>query len=193
MKEDAHLWQQFLDGGNEAYSALYEKYIDALFAYGVRFTPNRELVKDCIQDVFVKIYSHRNHLKPTDNVKFYLFVALKNILLDYFRGNAAIQVENDFAEPVFDVEFPVEEQMIADEQEQERSQVMNRVLDALTSRQKEVIYYRYVEGMDLQMICELMQMNYQSVQNLIQRSIKKLKTTIINQKYNIKFYIHQAK
>ena len=52
---------------------------------------------------------------------------------------------------------------------------MNYLLDALPPRQKEVMYYRYVEGMDLPDICKLMEMNYQSVQNLIQRSIKKVK------------------
>jgi RNA polymerase sigma factor (sigma-70 family) len=193
MKDSVHLWQQFLNGDDNAYSSLYEQYVDLLFAYGIRFTSNRELVEDCIQDVFVKIYAHRKQLKPTENIKFYLFAALKNILFDYFRGNAKTQIENDTAEPVFEVECSAEEQIIFDEEEQERSQAMKLMLDSLTSRQKEVIYYRYIEGMDLQMISELMQMNYQSVQNIIQRSIKKLKKTTINQKYNIKFYIQQAK
>jgi DNA-directed RNA polymerase specialized sigma24 family protein len=50
-------------------------------------------------------------------------------------------------------------------------------LESLTPRQKEVIYYRYVEGLDMNDICRMMKMNYQSVQNLIQRSIKKVRTT----------------
>ncbi|MDH6306051.1 RNA polymerase sigma factor (sigma-70 family) [Parabacteroides sp. PF5-5] len=67
--------------------------------------------------------------------------------------------------------------MIADEQEQERQDKMNAILESLTPRQKEVIYYRYVEGMKIDEICKLMEMNYQSVQNLIQRSIKKVRST----------------
>ena len=191
---DHFLWNQFLSGNDEAYAALYEKYVDVLFAYGMCFTPNRELVKDCIQDVFVKIYSHRKSLIKTDNVKLYLFVALKNILFDYFKKNIDhLGDQQNGEEPVFDVEYPVEDQMIAREHEQEQTQLINRIMDTLTSRQKEAIYYRYVEGMSLDMICELMQMNYQSVQNLLQRSLKKLRTAITDKNTTLQFYIRKAK
>ena len=192
--DDHFLWEQFLKGDDEAYAELYEKYIDTLFAYGIRFTPDRELVKDCIQDVFVKIYRHRKSHKKIDNVKLYLFVALKNILFDYFKGTIA-QLKNQQTgeEPVFDVEDSVEERMIANEQLQEQTQMMKRMMDTLSSRQKEVIYYRYAEGMNLDMICKLMQMNYQSVQNLLQRALKKLRTTITDKNTVLQFYIQKVK
>ncbi len=47
----------------------------------------------------------------------------------------------------------------------------------LSPRQKEIIYYRFVEGLSYEEICQIMDMNYQSTQNLIQRSLKKLRTT----------------
>ena len=191
---DYFLWNQFLCGNDKAYATLYEKYVDVLFAYGMRFTPNRELVKDCIQDVFVKIYIHRKSLTKTDNVKLYLFVALKNILFDYFKKNIDhLENQQNGEEPVFDVEYPVEDQMIAREHAQEQTQMINRIMDTLTSRQKEAIYYRYVEGMNLEMICELMQMNYQSAQNLLQRSLKKLRTAITDKNTTLQFYIRKAK
>jgi DNA-directed RNA polymerase specialized sigma24 family protein len=84
--ENWSLWINFLDGDDSAYAALYKKHIDSLFAYGMCFTPNRELVKDCVHDVFVKIYQNRKHLHPVDNVKVYLFISLKNSLFDSF-GN----------------------------------------------------------------------------------------------------------
>jgi DNA-directed RNA polymerase specialized sigma24 family protein len=53
------LWEKFLLGDDKAYALFYNKYIEELFSYGMRFTSDRELKKDCIQDVFVKIYSNR--------------------------------------------------------------------------------------------------------------------------------------
>ena len=38
------------------FDKLYSKYVQVLFVYGLQFTSDRELVKDCIQDVFVKLY-----------------------------------------------------------------------------------------------------------------------------------------
>jgi RNA polymerase sigma factor (sigma-70 family) len=173
--DDMSLWEKFLSGDDKAYTCIYKKYVKELFSYGVRFTPDRELVKDCIQDVFVKIYSNRLHLNRTDNVRLYLFVALKNTLFNVFQKDEH-SYHDDTAEPVFSVEYSIEDQLIENEDEQERADKINLILNMLTPRQREVIYYRYVEGMRMDEICVVMKMNYQSVQNLIQRSIKKVRT-----------------
>lgn len=174
--DDQSMWDKFLAGDDKAYAFFYKKYIEGLFSYGMRFTTDRELVKDCVQDVFVKIYSNRAGLGKTDNVKLYLFMALKNTLFNVFQKDK-ISYHIDTIEPVFSTEYTIEDQLITNELEQERKDKMNLVLQSLTPRQKEVIYYRYVKGMRIDDICKLMDMNYQSVQNLIQRSIKKVRNT----------------
>jgi RNA polymerase sigma factor (sigma-70 family) len=205
--ENRLLWAQFISGDDKAYSILYERYVDILFSYGMGFTPNRELVKDCIQDIFIRIFSHRKHLKEIDNVKLYLFIALKNALFNYFKRDESFrqvywdEVEFNAEEPVFDVAFSVEDVIITGEEKEERTEQINRmILGMLTSRQKEVIYYRYIEEMDLDMICELMKMNYQSVLNLMQRSIKRIRTLYDIEKENytlkgkfMKLYLYKKK
>ena len=177
--EEQLLWEVFLSGDKKVYTYFYKKYVEKLFTYGMQFTSNRELVKDCIQDVFVKIYNNRSNLNKTNDVKAYLFLALKNTLFNMFEKEK-IHYCIDTIEPVFSTEYTIEDRMIADEQEYEWRSKVNHLLEQLTPRQQEVIYYRYMEGMELKDICELMGMNYQSVQNLIQRSIKKMKNVFIN-------------
>jgi RNA polymerase sigma factor (sigma-70 family) len=172
--EEQLLWELFLSGDDRAYAYFYKKYTDELFAYGMRFTFDRELVKDTVQDVFIKIYRNRSKLSKTDKVKPYLYMAMKNTLFNVFEKEKALY-HIDTVEPVFITEYSIEDRIIADEQDAEHREKINRLLDALTPRQKEVIYYRYVEEMELSEICKLMDMNYQSVQNLIQRSIKRIK------------------
>lgn len=58
-----------------------------MFAFGSRFTTDREMLKDCIQDVFVKLYTRRENLGPIDNVDNYLFISLRNRIHDEFRRN----------------------------------------------------------------------------------------------------------
>lgn len=88
-KDDTSLWNRFLDGDREAYAYIFERYVRVLFMYGSQFTGDRELVKDCIQDVFVKIYSNRSNLRPTDNIKYYLFAALRNSLINALKRDKA--------------------------------------------------------------------------------------------------------
>ena len=55
---------------------------------------------------------------------------------------------------------------------------MEKILSLLTSRQKEIIYYRFIQEMSMEEICTLMDLNYQSAQNLIQRSLKKIRSSM---------------
>ncbi len=43
----------------------------------------------------------------------------------------------------------------------------------LTPRQREVIYYRFIEELSYDDICQIMGLNYQSAYNLLQRSLQK--------------------
>ncbi|MDR1746763.1 MAG: sigma-70 family RNA polymerase sigma factor [Tannerella sp.] len=174
VMDDSLLWDQFLAGNDDAYTLIYKRYSDKLFAFGLHFSPDRELVKDCIQDVFVKIFANRKRLKPTDNILLYLYIALKNRFYNLFqKENERYYI--DTIEPVFTVEYSVEDEYIEREDEKETKSKIKYILELMTPRQKEVMYYRYVEGMDMKAICEITKMNYQSVQNLIQRAIRRVR------------------
>ena len=173
---DQIIWENFLCGDDEAYTYIYREYSQALYAYGMHFTSDKGLVEDCIQDVFIKIFQNRRHLQSTDNIKQYLFIALKNKLFNIFRKDIKYS-QIDSLEHVFAAEYTIEDEIIENEREQFLNEKMIRMLEVLSPRQKEIIYYRFVEGLSYEEICQIMDMNYQSTQNLIQRSLKKLRTT----------------
>lgn len=167
-----NLWERFIGGDDAAYASLYNLYIDDLFAYGMHFTPDRESVKDCIQEVFITLYKDRSKQKNVVNMKCYLFTSLKNELFDLFKKSVEhYQIET--IEPVFSVEYSAEDLFMEDETNKYNQAKINEILQSLTPRQHEVIYYRYVEEMSYEEIGLLMHMNYQSVRNLIHRSMQK--------------------
>jgi RNA polymerase sigma factor (sigma-70 family) len=173
--ESNDLWRRFLSGDNAAYSRLYTEYVQMLFRYGSRFTSDSELVKDCIQDIFTTLYKDRKRLgPPPSNVKVYLFVSLKNNLARALNKQSKYErIEPEMNS--FLLEPTVEEQFIDDETYKNQQKLVEKVLSVLTVRQKEIIYYRYIQELDFDEICTLMQLNYQSAQNLLQRSIKKIR------------------
>jgi len=167
-----NLWIRFLNGDDKAYAQLYNLYIDDLFAYGMHFTSDRESVKDCIQEIFIDFYQDRSKQKSVENVKCYLFASLKYKLFDLFKKNVEYyQIET--IEPVFFTEYFVESLFIQTETDQCNKIKIKEILQLLTPRQHEVLYYRYVEEMSYDEIGQLMHMNNQSVRNLLHRSIQK--------------------
>ena len=51
------------------FSDLFDKTIDDLFKFGSKFTTDREMIKDCIQDVFVKLYTKKDELVSVSNIE----------------------------------------------------------------------------------------------------------------------------
>ena len=176
MQEDESKikWSQFLAGDNEAYCWIYKVYIQMLFRYGHSFTSDTELIKDCIQDVFTGLYKNRERLIVPNNIKVYLFVDIKNCIQRTLYKES-IYERSAMEQVPFLLEPTVEDEFVNNEQYNNQQKKVKEILSILTPRQKEIIYYRFIQEMSMEDICILMDINYQSAQNLIQRSLKKIK------------------
>lgn len=174
---DHNLWMNFINGNDDCFEVLYKKYADVLFRYGIQFTSNGDIVKDAIHDVFVKLYNDRQHLKAEANIKFYLFTCLKNRLYNLLKRDLFFD-KIDLEEAEF-LDPDAEELVTNALSQKEMQRTVRFVLDLLTDRQREIIYYRYIEELSIEEIAALIEMNYQSVQNSIQRSLKKIRDSLL--------------
>lgn len=176
---EGELWKAFLLEDKEAFSTLYYQYSDILFSYGCRMVADRELVKDAIQDLFVKLYNNRSNLSETEHVRFYLLKALRNALILKLEKRPNLSIDADI-NLLFQVELSVsdddgDDEMFSEEQKKELSRAMN----TLTSRQREAVYLRYINEVPLEEIAQMLDMNYQSARNLIHRSLLKLRKELL--------------
>lgn len=173
---DALLWKRFLQGDSSAYSQIYKQTVQDLFRFGLLYTSDRELIKDCIQDVFVKIYTNREKLAPTNNIIAYLTVALKNTLFNALKKTStSLSLDEVEDESSAEHSSSPETTYINDEQEKQVQATVHSMMSALTDRQREIIYYRYIKDMSIDEISKTTDMNYQSVSNSIQRALGRIR------------------
>lgn len=169
-------WNQFKQDDHKAFSRLFELSSDRLYRYGMKFANDEELVKDCIQELFIKLYNNRTILPEVKNPIFYLFGALKNLLIDAIQQKEKIIYFSPHELP-FHVKFiySADDQAEVDDDIKEK---IEKVMSLLSDRQKEAIYLRFQAEMSYEEISQLLNINYQSVRNLIHRSIEKIRTEI---------------
>ena len=167
-------WKLFLEGDDQAYSWIYTHYIQVLYNYGLQITPDSEIVKDCIQDVFVKIYKAKKKLTVPQNPKVYLMIALKNNIYNTFNQE---RLQKNYAFSLYQTEeqLTVKNEFIDQDARHEEMNNIKRMMKILTPRQREVIYYRFIEELSYDDICQIMGLNYQSAYNLLQRSLQKIR------------------
>lgn len=172
------LWQQSKAGDSVAFCQLSDKLYRTLFNYATSFTSDREYIKDAIQELLIHIWERRQ----TINIQFvtiYFLKALRNQILQEFRRNKHQYPYLDIDE----IGEITDHQTIETEIEESESYLENQrkvksAINELPKRQKEAIFLKFYEGLENEQIADLMQVNRQSVANLLFKAITTLKSQI---------------
>ncbi|MHA4739214.1 RNA polymerase sigma factor [Dyadobacter sp. MSC1_007] len=177
QEEEIVLWRAMLGGDMQGYEALINRTYDLLFHYGGKFSRDRELVKDCIQDVYLEVWEKRNALSSDIPPKAYLLASLRRRMhrvsarhrmdcMDYYNE----------ADIVFEAEFDAEYRLIQLEEDRLLASRMTRMLNDLPKRQKEAVFLKFYNNMERDEIALIMDIHPQSVSNLLQEAFKCIKS-----------------
>ena len=176
---DAEIWDEFKNGNEGAFNHIYISYFQELFKYGQQFTRDTELVKDLIQDLFVKIRKNRKSLGKAESLKFYLMKAFRRDIFRYLK-RSRIEYKEDiepFSNMRIDLSFDIELQR--SETDALREQALEKSFSKLTARQKEAIYYYFYQSLSYQEIADLMGFGHvRSARNLVYKGIERMKALL---------------
>lgn len=169
MQTDATLWDQFRNGDHQAYEAMYQQEIGFLIQYGLSIKRDEQTVQDAIHDLFVSIWQRRENLSANDNIRRYLLVALRRILI---KGTV---YTSEISENTFGVaDENKQSELIKQEQEKRTNLSIQQGIEQLTKKQKEIINLKFYQGLDYEAIASIMGITYQSCRNLSTSAIKSL-------------------
>jgi RNA polymerase sigma factor (sigma-70 family) len=172
-------WPALRRGDPAAFAALLRDHYRPLFNYGVRLMQDGDFVKDCIQDVFAEIWQRREQLGEILQIRYYLLKALRRRL---FREQTRwLNRREDLNEPDespygFAVEFSIETQRIEQDIAEAQTLHLQRLLNDLPKRQREVLYLRFYQDLSYEQISEVMELRPQSVYNLVHEAIRRLRS-----------------
>lgn len=176
MKTDPEIWTSLKAGQQSALESIYNTHIDYLLQYGTRFTKDELLVEDCVHDLFIDLWKNRNGLGMTNSIRAYLLVALRRSIIKKVQKKLKHESGKTPDEYDFKAEIAIDEMIIAAELSKEQLQQLQNAMDNLSKRQREVLYLKYYQEIPYDEICEIMEISYQSVRNLVANSIRTLRS-----------------
>lgn len=174
-KEDSELWRLLIKGDNLALEILYRRYFPHLLNYGRTISANEELIKDCIQDLFVNVFNN-SKFHPIEHVRSYLYAALKNNLI-YKMSTAkdTRQLEEvEFEIPLTNDEL--EKLFTHDDTYLKQRLLLKEAYQKLSANQRHAIYLYYIKELTWEEIAEILGITVHSSMNLIGRAIVKLRS-----------------
>ncbi|HEV7379677.1 MAG TPA: sigma-70 family RNA polymerase sigma factor [Dyadobacter sp.] len=163
-------WGRLQNGEQHALAYFYEKYADVLLKYGLSVSYHRELIQDCVQELFIQVWNRRQNLSTPRSVKYYLISSLRRIIMDELsKGRMSTDA------------FPEDALSLLEHENRDQAEIEenlnSRLIHAvrgLPARQQEVVFLRFFEKMSYEDITSLTGLDYQVLRNTIHRSIKAL-------------------
>lgn len=154
------------------YTEAFDMYSDALFRHAFFRVSNRQVAIDLVQDAFMKTWSQVAKGENIENYQSYLYHVLSNLIVDYYRKKKSLSLDTlteDGFDPVGSTAANVMEDAV-------RRELMDQI-EKLSDRDKEVVVMRYIDGLPVKEIAEILEESENSVSVRIHRAIDKLKET----------------
>jgi RNA polymerase sigma factor (sigma-70 family) len=154
--------------------SLYDQYANDLLMYGLKMGYQKDVLEDAIHDVFYRICRSPHKLKKIEKIKLYLFKSLKNQLLNISKST----VKNSTADiQEFNLTVRIDSLHLLIEEEEQKivKEKINKLLEVLSDRQREVIYLRFFQEMTYDEISIMLKMTPASVKNVVYKAINKIR------------------
>lgn len=166
--------------GTLDWEEVYDSYFPLLFRYSLRFTPDRDLIKDLLQDFFIELYLKRGKLAGIRNIRSYLMVAVRRKVVrklsEDSKNHLVPLAEEDHD---FILELSPESKLIESQLLESRFRYLSKAVARLTKRQKEAVYLRFYENMSYEEIAAIMSMKeVKYARTLVYRAISEMKVEL---------------
>jgi RNA polymerase sigma factor (sigma-70 family) len=172
--DDLELWENLRQGNQKAFSALFVRFYDDLYAYSLKLTKEEELSKDIIQELFFNLWLSYPKLKQVEILKPYLLKCTKNLIIDYKR-RLSTQQKCSLNLIQEDIVFSQEDFRINMEEKSVQTEKLLSILNTLPNRVRETLYLHFFNGLSYPEIALVMDINAQTARNFVHRGIRQMK------------------
>ena len=173
-RSNEELWHQIREGDRGAIEDLYRFNYQVLYSYAFKICRDKDLCKDCLQELFIGLWEKRNHLSDVSKVRPYLLQSIWHLVIKKLKKNNKTTHQEENAHYDIEIIFSRENDLIHSQENEERSRKLKTAIAELSEREKQIIFMQYYEGLTIDEIQQITELKYQSVKNLTHRAMLKL-------------------
>lgn len=169
-------WIRMLEGDQNAFLSIYKKHYRELFRYGFILSKDKELTKDCIQEVFMELWNNSStQTKNVQDVRAYLFTWLRRKIhkaisaANRQKTNHINLVQQNDREPSY------EELLIAFQNNESEREKVRKALKHLTKKQLEIIRMKFFENLSYEEIACKTSLTSRTIYNIIYEGLQRLR------------------
>jgi RNA polymerase sigma-70 factor (ECF subfamily) len=171
---DNELIQLLSAGNRKAFRQLFDKYHKKVFSIALKITGVEETAEDVVQEVFIKLWLHKEGLVQVENFNAYLNTITRNHIFNGLRKIATEQMclkkiaaqhqkQKNNADPVIYHELEI---------------LVSKAVGELSSQQKKVYQLSRIEGLKHEEIAERLGISSSTVKGHMVEALRHIKNVL---------------
>jgi RNA polymerase sigma factor (sigma-70 family) len=169
--DEVVLWENFKKGNELAFSILYKRYVQPLYNYGMHACKDKELVLDCLQELFAYLWDRRETVSAVGSVQFYLYKSYRRLLIGKVVAARKFSFRLPSSSDFFEFIPSFEQSIIEDEVKMHQQEWLKNGIRSLSKKQREALFLKFFNELSYHEVASIMDIRVESVYNLISKSI----------------------
>lgn len=154
---------------NEYFEDIFQTYSDVIFRLCFYKTSNHDVAHDLTQETFLRLWKSISAEKEIEKPKQYIYQIARNLIIDYYKTRKALSLDS-----MVDEGFSPKSEGISSETLSEINLLRDRI-ETLDLEFRDVIYMKFVEGMRVKEIAEIIGISENLASVRISRGKQKLR------------------
>jgi len=168
---------QLAEGNPVAIEELYNFYYPRLHNFSKTFLKLEDGIDDILQEVFIRIWQNRKNIRTKATFSAFIFTITRNLLLNELRSRLKNQKIKD---KVGKLAIPIEYSFIEQSEYHDLKEKVDRAINDLPVRQKEIFTMSRIEGFSHKEIADQFHITTKAVEFHIAKSIVLIRKKLLN-------------
>jgi RNA polymerase sigma-70 factor (ECF subfamily) len=170
--EDKKVLTRIKEGDIKQYELIFREYYERLCHFAMKYVKNNEQSEGVVQDTFYNIWKNHKTINITTSLKSYLYTAVRNNCLQELRTRSLdIKYENYYKSHYMNESISPVDELNA----KELSGVINKALNSLPERCREIFKMSRYEGLKYHEIADKLSISIKTVEANMGKALKQFR------------------
>ena len=160
----------------QAFTEIYNRYAGSLTGFAASKLYNLDDARDILHDLFVKLWENREKVNIESNLQSYLFSIVRHRIIDKIRKNIT---REEYALITQSLKIVYPDTIEQGVEAKELQQAIEKSLDQLSPRVKEIYKLSREQGLSNHEIAEKLHLSEQTVKNQLSSALKHLRKSLV--------------
>lgn len=179
---DLELFQLIQEKNKGAIEAVFNRYYESLCRFGLTYEADLNIVEEKVSDVFIQVWNNHKRIHEIRNPKPYLYVVVKNKLLETVVYQKLKQPLTECYENIYETSPCIEQEIIDQEQRDFYSKRIKEVLDCIPKKSRQIFEMSRLDELKYKEIAEILSLSVRTVENHMSIALKTIRNKVVKHK-----------